>query len=203
MAGDWTMLRLSQALRRRGYATARARIGINVGCTSELVDRLELRLEALLAEHGRNAAVVGWSRGGILGRLVAVRRPDLVAALITLGSPSVNPLGVNRMVELQIRLLSRLRSVGVPHVLGSDCLTGACADEMGRLLRSRFPQRIPYISFYSKTDGVVAWEACCDPDAELVEVKATHLQMGSHPAVIRMIVARLDELARPVVAAAS
>jgi pimeloyl-ACP methyl ester carboxylesterase len=40
-------------------------------------------LEAVV---GRPAALVGWSDGGIVGLLVAIARPDLVSALVTIGT---------------------------------------------------------------------------------------------------------------------
>jgi triacylglycerol lipase len=202
-ANDWTMRPLAQMLRRRGHPVVPARIGLNIGCTSELVDRLEQRLEASLAHYGRRAAIVGWSRGGTLAKLVTIRRPDLVSALITLGSNNVNPMAVSRMVELQIRLLNRLNAAGVRQVLSSDCVNGECADTMRALLTSPYPSHIPYTSIYSKSDGVVDWRACCDPDAELVEVRASHFQLGVDPRVMRLVAERFDVLERPGQSAAS
>jgi hypothetical protein len=52
MAGDWTMRRMGRALRDDGHTTFAARIGFNIGCTTELMDRLEERLEAIRRVHG-------------------------------------------------------------------------------------------------------------------------------------------------------
>lgn len=203
MASDWTMRAMAQTLRRAGHVTVPARIGINVGCTRELVDRLEDRLEGIRATYGRRAAVVGWSRGGTLGKLITIRRPELVSALITLGSPNVNPLAVSRIVGMQIRFLTRLNAVGVRQLLGSDCLSGDCAESMRALLASPFPAHVPYISVYSKRDGVVDWRACCDADAELIEIRASHFQLGVDPRVLRLVAERLGQLERAAVPAAS
>jgi triacylglycerol lipase len=191
MAGDWTMSLLAHQLEQRGHATIRARIGINIGCTSQLVDRLEDRLAAAAERYGSRIAVVGWSRGGTLGKLVTLRRPELVAALVTLASPNVNPLAVSRKVERQIRMLSWLNAVGAHGVLGTDCLSGECAEAIGRELQKPFPVDVPYTAFYSKRDGVVDWRACCDPAAELIEVNDSHLGVGADPEVIRMVAERL------------
>ena len=56
------------------------------------------------AATGRKVAVVGWSRGGTLGKIATVRRPDLVSALITLGTPNTDPLAVNATLALQLQL---------------------------------------------------------------------------------------------------
>jgi len=203
MAADWAMRPLAQLLHRRGYPTVPARIGFNVGCTTELVERLEARLATTRERHGRPAVVVGWSRGGTLGKIVTLRSPQLVAALITLGSPNVNPLAVSRTVMWQLGMLRRLNAYGLRRMLGDGYITGACADSVRSLLASPFPGHIPYIAFYSKQDSVVDWRACRDPDATLVEVRASHLQLGVDPRVLRHVVDRLDALQARAAARAS
>ena len=47
---------------------------------------------------------------------------------------------------------------------------------------------------YSRSDGVVAWQACIDRHArnvEHVEVETTHLGLGFSPEVFRIIAERL------------
>ena len=191
MAGDWTMARMERLLHRQGHPTMAARIGINVGCTMDLVDRLEERLETFAAQRERRVAVVGWSRGGMLGKLLTLRRPELVAGLVTLASPNVQPLAVSRFVNLHLRFLTRLNAVGARMLLGSDCVDGACAIEVRDALAQPFPRHVPYTALYSRHDGVVDWRACLDPAAECVEVHATHMQMGANPHVIALVAARL------------
>ncbi|MFC7615660.1 esterase/lipase family protein [Actinokineospora soli] len=94
--GDWSLAMASAWLRARGYRPAPARIGWNVGCTSELVDRIERRMEQHAELTGRRVVVLGQSRGGWLGRLAAARRPDLCRGLVTLGSPSSTPWAPTR-----------------------------------------------------------------------------------------------------------
>ncbi|MEO5672997.1 MAG: alpha/beta hydrolase, partial [Ramlibacter sp.] len=48
----------------------------------------------------------------------------------------------------------------------------------------------------SKSDGIVSWRGCIEkkaPHAESVEVTASHLGMGSHPAVLRIVANRLAQ----------
>ncbi|MFN2582403.1 MAG: esterase/lipase family protein [Candidatus Dormibacteria bacterium] len=194
MAGDWTMARMERMLHARGHPTMRARIGMNVGCTMELVERLEERLETFVTHRDRRVAVVGWSRGGMLGKLLTLRRPDLVAGLVTLASPTVHPLAVNRFLNLHLRTLTRLNAVGARMVLGADCVDGDCARQVRETMEQQFPAGLPFTAFYSKTDGVVDWRACCDRDADCVEVKATHVQMGANAGVIALVVSVLDAM---------
>jgi pimeloyl-ACP methyl ester carboxylesterase len=194
MAGDWAMRPLSQRLHSRGYVTYCAGIGLNVGCTSEMVDRLEQRLETIARQHESQVALVGHSRGGTLAKLLTLRRPELVAGLITLASPNVNPLAVSRMVDWQLRLLNRLRAAGLRRFLGADCLSGECADTVRQELERPFPSQVPYTMLYSRNDGVVDWQACCDPDAELVEMRGTHMQLAMRPVVLDRVADILDRI---------
>ena len=43
---------------------------------------------------------------------------------------------------------------------------------------------MPVTSIYTRSDGVVAWKACLEPEgtqSENVEVRSTHLGLGFHP----------------------
>ncbi len=79
MAGDPSLSTMAGWLKRLGYRPCRARMRINVDCTTRALERLEEELEQLVAQHGRKAHIVGQSRGGAMARALACRRPDLVA----------------------------------------------------------------------------------------------------------------------------
>jgi triacylglycerol lipase len=193
MAGDWSMARLAVALEAHGHPVVGARIGINVGCTSDLVATLERRLEAAAERFGtRRLALVGWSRGGCLAKLLALRRPALTAALVTIAGPTVDPRAVSRQVYRQVRVLNWLGAAGVPGVLRHDCITGACAEAAVRELARPLPRGLPFFAYYSKRDSVVDWRACCDPDAVLTELDGTHFGLAADPRVIGDVVRRLD-----------
>jgi triacylglycerol lipase len=89
LAGDPSLARMVRWLRGGGWQTIRPAIRLNVDCMEPAVERLEQRLEAaVVAREGRRTLVIGQSRGGLYGWALAVRRPDLVETLVTLGSPS-------------------------------------------------------------------------------------------------------------------
>ena len=73
--------------------------------------------ERLAEESGRRIAVVGQSRGGSCARALAVRRPDLVEKVVTLGSPLRNQFDVHPGVMVQIGLLGNSRNAGRPRPL--------------------------------------------------------------------------------------
>ncbi|MGH3739281.1 MAG: esterase/lipase family protein [Micromonosporaceae bacterium] len=193
MAGDWSLYPLHRHLRAHGHRTFRSGIAINVGCSTELYQALLARVAEIAGVHGP-VAIVGWSRGGTLGKLITVARPELVAGLVTLGSPNVDPLAARRYVLMQAELLARLSRVGLKGVLDADCLRGDCIGWLREQLRTPFPATVPYTSVYSRRDGVVSWEACLDPDAEQVEVRAGHNSMGFDTTVQHIVERRLAAL---------
>ncbi|QTR06469.1 alpha/beta hydrolase [Saccharothrix algeriensis] len=185
--GDRSLVLASAWLRARGYRPAPARIGLNVGCTSELVDRIERRLEEHVERTGRRVVVLGQSRGGWLGRLAAARRPDLVRGLVTLGSPVLDPLGVSPRVVRAARALTRLSALGVPGLLDEDCFTGPCYHTNTASLAAELPPSVPALAFASRLDRVAPWELCQDPSAECVEIRSSHTAMGLHPDFYRIL----------------
>ena len=143
--------------------------------------RKELRrwLRRLHDDSGRKVSLVGWSLGGVYARLLATQYPELVRSVITLGSPFTgSPRATNawRVYE------------GV---------SGERADDHQRWQYVRPKPPVPTTSIYSRTDGVVAWRCSLEaegPQAENIEVIASHIGLGGHPAVLYAVA---DRLAQP------
>ena len=207
MAGDSTLATMTKWLRVHGYRTRRAGIRVNIGCSEEACARLEERLEALAARTGQRVAIVGQSRGGVLARAVAVRRPDLVSGIVTLGAPSVSMLRVHPLVLLQVGVLGALGTGRVPGLFSMSCLRGSCCGSFRADLAASFPAEVGYIGVYSRSDGIVDWRACLDPGAdELVEIRASHCGMavneGAYVQVARALAAFADGEMSPLARAA-
>jgi pimeloyl-ACP methyl ester carboxylesterase len=186
---DASMAVLRRWLERRGYEASGAGLGINVGCTEELVDRLERRVAAHVARSGGPVVLVGHSRGGMLARMVAVRRPELVRGLAMLGSPVLDPLDAGGLAGLLLPAALRLSAIGVRGLLDGDCLTGPCSTATAEGLAA--PLTVPALAVYSRDDGVVGWRSCQDPWAEWVEVTSSHTGLGTDPAVYAALAPRL------------
>ncbi len=179
LAGDGSLGTMAKWLRANGYWTRRAGIRANVGCSQESCLRLEERVEALAARSGRRVTIVGQSRGGVLARVLAVRRPDLVERIVTLGAPTVSMLAVNPLVLLQVGLVGALGTSHVPGFFSMRCLRGACCEGFRAEMTGPFPDDVRYTALYSRSDGIVDWRACLDPGAdELIEIRASHCGMG-------------------------
>lgn len=186
LAGDASLATMTFWLRRLGYRTSRAGIRMNTDCSTAALARLETRLVRLTARFGP-AAIIGQSRGGTLARTLALRRPDLVTGIVTLGSPLRDPLAIHPLVRLNVRLAALLGSAGVPGLFTPNCFDGDCCAELRARSDDPFPEDVGFVSVYSRSDGIVEWEACLDPAAENVELDSSHCGMSVHPGVYRVI----------------
>jgi pimeloyl-ACP methyl ester carboxylesterase len=165
----------------------------NVRCAQATGEALEERLEAIVERWDRPVAVIGHSLGGLLAKALAHRRPDLVAGIVTLGSPLLAPGAVHPVLAFDLRLLERLQRWGVASLMGSDCTGGDCARVSWEQLRAPTQEGFVFTSIYSQRDGIVDWHACLDPDAIQVEVSCSHVGMAVDRTVYRHV---LDGLGR-------
>lgn len=192
MAGDQSLAVMTGWLRRRGSRTMSAGIRINVNCASRVSGGLEKRLHRLAERTGRKVVVVGQSRGGELARVLAVRHPELVSTLVMLGSPVLRPLSVRPGVLRAVRSVAFLGDMGVPGVFSSQCADGECCAEFWQDLERPLPTSVDAVAVYSRTDGVVDWQACLDPCARQVEVRSSHSGMSVNREVYRILAELLD-----------
>ena len=192
MAGDQSLAVLADWLRRRGSSTARAGILLNTDCAERAVGGIESRLRRLADRAGGRVVLIGQSRGGELGRVVALRNPDLVSTLVMLGAPVLDPLSVGPAVLGAVRYVARLGDLGVPGMLSHACGDGPCCAEFRRDLEAPLPPELRAVSIYSRSDGIVSWQACLDPFAEHVEIDSSHTGMSVNPRVYRVIGEILD-----------
>ncbi|HEY4451691.1 MAG TPA: alpha/beta fold hydrolase [Solirubrobacteraceae bacterium] len=196
MAGDASLAMMRRWLRRRGHRVSMSGLRANVDCAERIVGRLELQLQELAADSGRGVVLIGQSRGGALARALAVRDPDSVSALVTLGTPVRDSLAVSAPVLRTVRWMARLGDLGLPGVFSSSCGDGECCEEFRAELSAPLAERIEAVAVYSRSDAIVDWHACLDPYAENVEVDSSHCGMSVHPAVYRLLDHVLDGAAR-------
>src|SRR3954468_20380193 len=144
LAPDRSLGLLARYLKRHGFSPRRAGIASNVDCSEREAQRLEQRLERAYAETGTRAAIVGQSRGGVFGRALAVRRPDLVAAVIGLGSPLVDPLAnIHPLLHLQLELLARMGDRKIPRIASHSCMDAELIEQIEQIAgRSRLSRAL-------------------------------------------------------------
>jgi pimeloyl-ACP methyl ester carboxylesterase len=197
LAGDASLVPMAAWLKRVGYRPARAGMRANVDCSGALVGKLEARLERVVREQGMRAVVIGQSRGGALAKVVAVRRPELVAGVVTLGSPQLAPLAVHPLVRVPLHAVGTLGSLGAPGLFRRSCLDGECCAEFWSDLAGPLPTEVGLVAVYSRSDGIVDWRACLDPNAdEHVEIATSHLGMAVSPAAWKAVASALERFGR-------
>lgn len=195
LAGDGSLALMARALRGEGLRTYRSHIHANVGCTLNAAAQLESRLESIAMQRGSRVQIVGHSLGGMLARGIAVRRPDLVSNIVTMGSPMLAPGAHHRSLTASVEVLVRLSRAGVPGLMSEECVAGSCARQSFAECREPLPAGVGFTAIYSRRDGIVDWRACVDPVAVPVEVTASHLGMAFDPRVVDAVSAALSRAA--------
>jgi pimeloyl-ACP methyl ester carboxylesterase len=180
--GALTTSHLRRFLSDSGFTVHDWEGGVNTGpggIFDDWLGGLEQRVRGLHREHGRKASLVGWSLGGVYAREIAKRCPESVRQVITLGTPFA-ALGGGNHATAVYKLLNRDHTQLTP--------------ELQARLRECPP--VPTTSIFSKTDGIVSWRGCIEKksvSSESVEVAASHLGMGTHPQVLRIVANRLAQ----------
>jgi pimeloyl-ACP methyl ester carboxylesterase len=176
LTDDGTLSVMGRWLHRTRHRPYRSGLGRNVGCAEQSVRRLAHRVEEIAHREGRPVALVGHSRGGHFARVVAVRRSHLVAGVVTLGAPPMNPRAVSMAAAAPAVAVTLLGTLGVPGLMRSSCFLGRCCARFRTELDGPFPSSVPYVAVYSKSDAIVDWHRLADRAAERVEVAgASHL----------------------------
>jgi pimeloyl-ACP methyl ester carboxylesterase len=169
--------------RRLGYQPHDWGRGFNTGPEGDVdawIDELAGDVHALLGGEAHSASLVGWSLGGIYAREVARRLPGRVRQVITIGTPFAGT-AEHTHAGLAYRLLN-----------GNEPTLDAA---LQRRLAEAPP--VPATSIFSRSDGVVAWQACLQRGPGLhenVEVSGSHCGLGWNAEVFAIVA---DRLAQP------
>lgn len=191
LAGDYSLRLMARTLRRHGYRTYRSDISTNVSCLMSNSVLLERRIEAIATKRESRVRIVGHSLGGMLARGLAVRRPDLISGIITLGSPMMAPGTAHPLLLSAAEMLVRLSRAGVPGLMNESCVRGDCARSAWEESRQPMPAEVDFTCVWSRGDGLVDPKSCVDPLSDSIEVHASHLGLAIDPRVADHVVAQL------------
>lgn len=176
-SNDSSTLPMRLLLGRLGYASTGWELGRNRGPRGDLMNRMLDKLTSLRARSGRKVSVVGWSLGGVYARELARAAPDSVRQVVALGSPLYGHPSETTNLWAVYRFAS-----GKSAVDGNE--------------RGDSPPPVPMTSIFSRSDGVVAWQASMERPAPLVEnieIYSSHLGLGHHAATLYAVANRLSQ----------
>jgi triacylglycerol lipase len=170
-------------------------IGRDVGCGEAEVSRQEERLEALAERCGTRVAIIGHSRGGHLARALAVRRPDLVSGIVTLGTPSMAPGSAHRIVGTLLAGTVFLGALGASSCLRPSCFVGDCCRRYRTDVVAPMPDGVIYTQMLSTDDLVANGRTAADPAARQVAITtASHAGELFNAEVYSALAAALAEI---------
>ncbi len=180
-------------LERIGYRPYMSRIGRNAECMDLLVTRLFATIEQAHEDTGRKVHLIGHSLGGMLSRAATALRPHLIASVTVLGSPfrgiRAHPLVLEMSDRVRARIdLQNRRAAADGRNDRPDCYTGYCSCDTVSAFQRDFPDSIPHMAVYTKTDGVADWRFCVDDEpGNNFEVTGTHVGLAFNPQVFSLI----------------
>jgi triacylglycerol lipase len=171
-----------------GYRSYSSDISIAaVGSPFVLMERAVRRADQIATATNQRLTIIGHSLGGLIARAVARVRPDLIAHVVTLGSPLDSPLGhdhrsaAHPMVRALAHLL--LRESHNPAALRTERV-------LERLLFcAPLPDSVRVTCIYSRLDAVVDWRACQEnaPRTTAYAVPGTHCGLAWNAVVYRLL----------------
>jgi len=136
LANDRTTLGLQRALAEAGYRVTGWGLGLNTGVKPDTVERIAERVDRF--GGSRPVILVGWSLGGIYAREVAKARPELIAKVVTLGSPFSGDRRSNNVWRLYERVAGH--PVDAPPIDSDPSIKPP----------------VPTLAIWSRRDGIVA-----------------------------------------------
>lgn len=169
---------MARQLERAGHKVKRWGLGFNFGPTRENFEILERRLADLFERYGEPVYLVGWSLGGLFARELATRHPEMVAKVVTMGSPfSGSPRSNNAW---------RIYQFVTGHSVDSPPITSDTATK----------PPVTTIALWSPRDGIVSPRSACGKPGErdrAVALRCTHLGFAYSEESIRAVLRELED----------
>ena len=180
-ANDASTVPLRHYLQSLNYKPWGWEQGFNFGPRAGVLDEAKSHLARTFDNTGQKVSLIGWSLGGVYARELAKEMPHMVRGVITLGTPfagSHKSTNAWRVYELTSgrKIARESENYDLPAA-----------------------PPVPTSSIYSRTDGVVAWQASVqapsrtNPMTENIEVIASHIGLGLNPSAWWAVADRLAQ----------
>jgi pimeloyl-ACP methyl ester carboxylesterase len=171
------MRRMARGLERAGHKVKRWGLGFNLGPTEENFALLEERVRQIGERYGQKVALVGWSLGGIFARELAKRHPEIVAKVITMGTPfSGSPYANNAWRAYEF-------------------VTGHSVERPPVAVELAVKPPVETVALWSPRDGIVAPRSACGLPGErdrAVALRCSHIGFASSDEAIAAVARELE-----------
>ena len=183
-APEFSMRPLALYLKYLGYDASTWGLGFNGGDVDRLTEAFGQKIETMAETSGAPVTLIGWSLGGIIARETARLFGPSVREVVTMGTPLIGG--------------PKYTAVGKIYAIKE----GLDLDEFEREVHARNSVGLsqPLTVIYSKSDGVVGWQAARDvynEHAENIEVRSTHFALGANSSVWKIVADTLAGSAAP------
>ena len=188
LGSDLYLQPLRQWLCRVGYSPVRSTLEFNAGCLQRLREQVHREIMRRMEVDPKPIAIIGHSRGGLMGWALASQLREKVSHLVLLGAPvasfrdsvvSGNPLAPAGPVgRALMRISDELRDMLDPNCNYPDCGCALVNDIMGPL-----SPRTAILSIHGSEDLLVGELAQTIEDGETLQVNASHVGLVYNPRV--------------------
>jgi pimeloyl-ACP methyl ester carboxylesterase len=168
---------MAKRLEEAGHKTKRWGLGFNLGPTEKNFALLEERVRQIRARYGQDVVLVGWSLGGIFARELAKRHPDLVAKVITMGTPFSRSLYANNAWRIY------------------QLVTGHAVDQPPVEAEISVKPPVETVALWSPRDGVISPRSACGRPGErdrAIALRCTHIGFAHSAEAIRTVAKELE-----------
>lgn len=183
LATELSMKPLQSYLSYLGYDAVDWGMGRNLGRVDDDIERCGRYLEELVGNDELPPfTLIGWSLGGVIARELARLYPNLVREVITLSTPITGGPKYTAVAQRYAKLNDLDLDAFEAHVLS----------------RNKLGFEQPVTAIYSKSDGVVGWQAAVDiynAHARNIEVSCSHMGIGVNATVWKILANILAESA--------
>lgn len=168
---------MARQLERAGHKVKRWGLGFNLGPSEKNFALLEDRVRQIRRRYGQDVVLVGWSLGGIFARELAKRHPDLVAKVVTMGTPFSGSLYANNAWRIY------------------QLVTGHSVEQPPVEAQVSLKPPVETVALWSPRDGVIAPRSARGRPGErdrAVALRCTHLGFANSAEAIRAVARELD-----------
>src|SRR5437660_2181591 len=165
-------------LQRIGYKAYMSGIYFNVRASEHMLAGLRRRIADIQATDPSRVTLIGHSRGGLLAKVLAQRRPNDIEQVIALGAPLADPSGITPLTQAAVGVVRTANEIGFGVKLRAE---GRFAYDL------RQPPAVPTTSIYTRSDDVVNFRSCIRPDIPSIAVWGSHNGLVINPEVYRLL----------------